>query len=83
MLTWRKAIWVNSLALLNHILELISRPASKGPSDIGWEASGDVLSCKRASISGRAPYDDVVFAVSECSRHCRFDDALRIIGKPS
>lgn len=62
-LTWRWTVWIDSLALLNHSLQLSLRSTSNSPFDISWEASRDVLSSKSSSVSGSSPDDDVVFTV--------------------
>lgn len=63
-LTWSWAIWIDSLALLNHGLQLSLRSTSNSPSDISWEASRDMLSSEGSSVSRGSPDDDVVFTIA-------------------
>lgn len=63
-LTWSWAIWIDSLALLNHSLQLSLRSTSNSPSDIYWEASRDMLSSEGPSVSRSSPDDDVVFTIA-------------------
>lgn len=78
LLTRLCAIGIHHIASSNNTFELCSRSPSNCPSDVRWEASGDMFSCQSSSVACGAPDNDVIFTVSECCRHVELEAAMQL-----